>query len=238
MSGYLTDIALTEEMNHLATKALYLGVAEAVPVSGQPTLANITEPTTGGYARAAVTWGGATTVEPIQMASSADINIGPVTADMPTCTYAFATDAASGTVISAPTLSLGTATTGGSFAAGTYYWEITATNSYGETVASNQVSATLTANQEQPLSWAAVTGATGYKVYRGTTSGGENVLVTTLGAVTSYTDTGTAGTANTTPPATSTACVGGIWYVWELASPLSVLNGQSIKCPAGSLIIE
>lgn len=45
---------------------------------------------------------------------------------------------------------------------------------------------------------------TGVKVYRGTAAGAENVLVTTLGAVVTYTDNGGAGSAFS-PPTVSTA---------------------------------
>jgi hypothetical protein len=97
----------------------------------------------------------------------------------------------------APVITLGTATTGGTFTAGSYYWVIAAVDADGiESVASNELTATLTSNQEQPINWSAVTGATAYKIYRGTTAGGENKLISTVGAVTTYTDTGTAGTTD------------------------------------------
>lgn len=44
------------------------------------------------------------------------------------------------------------------------------------------------------------------KVYRGTVTNAENVLVATLGAVVSFTDTGAAGTP-ATPPAVNSAAV-------------------------------
>ncbi|WP_346924990.1 hypothetical protein [uncultured Arthrobacter sp.] len=106
----------------------------------------------------------------------------------------FQDDVGSGTA--APSITLGaTATTGGTFAAGTYYWVVAATSASGDSLTSNEVSATVAANGTQVLDWTAVTGATGYKVYRGSSAGGQNVLVTTLGAVATYTDTGAAGTA-------------------------------------------
>src|SRR3546814_11480367 len=52
------------------------------------------------------------------------------------------------------------------------------------------------------LSWAAITGATGYKIYRATATGGQSTspaLVASVGAVTTYTDTGTAVTAGAVP---------------------------------------
>lgn len=117
-------------------------------------------------------------------------------------------------VLAAPT----TATTGGSLAASTYYYKVTALNAAGETVGSNQVSQITTgATSTVGLSWAAIAGATGYKVYRSTTTNGQSTspaLVATLGAVTAYTDTGTAVSAGAVP-ATNTAT--GATYSGELA---------------------
>lgn len=109
------------------------------------------------------------------------------------------------TALTAPVLSLGTtSTTGGTLPAGATYWKITGTAAGGEGIGSNEVTATLTGTtSSQILNWAALTGATGYKVYRGTAAGAENVLVATLANVTTYTDTGLAGTAGAPPTAAS-----------------------------------
>lgn len=53
------------------------------------------------------------------------------------------------------------------------------------------------------LTWDAVPGATSYRVYRGTTPGGENAFFTVTGGITNFTDTGAAGTAGT-PPSSGT----------------------------------
>jgi len=107
----------------------------------------------------------------------------------------------------APTVTLGaTATTGGTFTAGTYYWKVTATNAQGETTGSNEVTATLAASGTQIINWVAVPGATGYRVYRGAATG-TGALITTLGAVTTYTDTGTTGSATTVPTSNTTSSV-------------------------------
>jgi hypothetical protein len=90
-------------------------------------------------------------------------------------------------------------TSGGSFAAGTYFWVVTAVDANGETTKSNEVQAVLTGSTSSvALSWNGVDGATGYNVYRGTTTTNENKLITTV-TTTSYTDTGTAGTTATLP---------------------------------------
>lgn len=106
------------------------------------------------------------------------------------------------TASTAPTgLATGTAGTGGTFAAGTYFWKVTAVSASGaESTGSNEVSATLTANQTQPLTWTTVSGAQSYNVYRGTAAGAENVLVGNS-VTAAFTDTGTAGTAKTPPAA-------------------------------------
>lgn len=96
---------------------------------------------------------------------------------------------------------------GGTFAAGTYFWEVTATTALGETTVSNETPATVVLNGSANLSWNLPPGkVTNIKVYRGVGAGTENALIATLGPVTTYTDTGTAGSANT-PPVTNTATI-------------------------------
>jgi peptidoglycan/xylan/chitin deacetylase (PgdA/CDA1 family) len=105
-----------------------------------------------------------------------------------------------------PTLSSATASaTGGRLAAAAYYYEITATTAYGETVPSNEVGAsTAGASGSVALSWPAVKGATGYRIYRAGASGQETPLAG-VGAVTSYTDSGSSAPGTTTPPSSNTA---------------------------------
>lgn len=109
--------------------------------------------------------------------------------------------------IGAPVITLGTAATGGTFAAGAYFWKLTATNSGGETIGSNELTATLTASQKQPINWTAVTGANGYRLYRGTAAGAENVLVAVIagGSTATYTDLGAVGTNASVPTVDRTA---------------------------------
>lgn len=108
---------------------------------------------------------------------------------------------------------------GGTFAAGTYFYEVTATTALGETTVSNEASAVVVLNGSVNLAWSAPNNVvTGYKVYRGTASGVENVLVTTIvGQTTSFTDTNVGGAG--APPASNTATIqdytlitGFCWY--------------------------
>lgn len=108
---------------------------------------------------------------------------------------------------------------GGTFPAGNYFWEVTATTALGETTVSNEATTAVALNGSATLTWSAPHNVvTGYKIYRGTVSGAENILVATVASgVTTFTDTnvGVAGT----PPASNTATVqdytlitGYCWY--------------------------
>jgi hypothetical protein len=106
--------------------------------------------------------------------------------------------------ISAPgTVTPTPSSTGGTLAAHTYFYEVTATNAVGETTASPETSGVTTTGTTSSvaLAWASVPGATGYRIYRGQSSGGENTYYTS--ATNSFTDTGAAGTAGS-PPGTNT----------------------------------
>lgn len=96
---------------------------------------------------------------------------------------------------------------GGTFAAGNYFWKVTAVTALGETVGSNEATAAIALNGQASLTWNLPAGpVTNIKVYRGTVAGAENALIATLGPVTAFTDTGTAGSA-ATPPVTNTATI-------------------------------
>jgi hypothetical protein len=109
--------------------------------------------------------------------------------------------------IAVPSLTSATSDTiAGSVPAGTYFYKITAITALGETTVSQERSATLASTGEIVLVWVAVTGATGYKVYRGTVTNTQNKLVTTTGAVTTFTDQ-TASPPTGIPPSTNGAYV-------------------------------
>jgi flagellar hook protein FlgE len=93
--------------------------------------------------------------------------------------------------------------------AGNYYYYVTATNDLGETLGVESVAAVTTdaLTDFVRVSWAAVAGATGYKIYRTDTPGDyslpPNGLCGTVGAVTQFDDYGNDGTADI-PTANST----------------------------------
>ena len=87
---------------------------------------------------------------------------------------------------------LSTATSGGTITAGTYIYAVTATNANGETTISNERTIVTTGSTSTvTVTWAAVTGATGYKLYKTAASGasGTELLYKTVGVVTSDVDT-------------------------------------------------
>ena len=144
-------------------------------------------------------------------------------------------NAGGATPLSPPTANTPTtSTTGGTLPAATYYYVVTALNALGETTASNEVLVTTTGStSENTITWAAVTGATGYNIYRGTAAGGENVYYT-VGAVTTYTDTGSAATTGTPPAVNTTANTAGFRIiVGGTGDPYQIANAilQAVADP-------
>lgn len=121
-----------------------------------------------------------------------------------TNTYVCTTDTSA--PLAAPVLAApSTSTSGGTLAAGTYYYKATAIKGSQETTGSNEVSKVTTGSTSTvTFTWSAISGATGYKIYRSTSSGTE-LLRTTLGPVTTYTDTGGSTAAPSVPTVNTTA---------------------------------
>lgn len=102
---------------------------------------------------------------------------------------------------------LATATTGGTITAGTYRYVVTAINANGETKASNEQTIVTTGSTSTvTVSWGAVTGATGYKLYKTAAGGGAGteLLYKTVGLVVSDIDT-SPGSPSGAFPTTNTA---------------------------------
>jgi hypothetical protein len=120
-----------------------------------------------------------------------------------------------------------TATTGGTLTAGTYYYKVTAIGPDAESLPSNEVSQVTTGSTSTvTVTWGAVTGATGYRIYRGTAAGLQTVYYV-VGVVTTFTDTGAAATTGT-PPTTNVAA--------KYSLPL--WNFKSMNQPARPLLIR
>jgi len=94
-------------------------------------------------------------------------------------------------------------TAAGSLGAGTWYYKVSAVvndadNPGGETLPSDEVVVTLSAAGQVTLDWAAVTGATSYRVYRSPAANGTSqseTLIASAVAGTTYTDTGASAGA-------------------------------------------
>jgi hypothetical protein len=149
--------------------------------------------------------------------------------------------------LGAPQNLTASAGSGGTLAAGTYFYVVTALDgANGETNISNEVSATVGASGKVTLTWNFVPNAQGYNVYRGTASGGETILSgaglpvpqVPFGNLTvSYVDSGAASSA-TTPivPAASNGVektslvVGGLIVVnFFTLSPHNLTAGNTIS---------
>lgn len=104
-----------------------------------------------------------------------------------------------GVLLSAPTNVAATPSgSGGTIAAGTYYYKVTALDAYGQTLPSSEVSAVTTgATSSVALTWDAVTDAVSYRIYKGITPNGQDTYFAS--AVANFTDVGAAGTAGTVP---------------------------------------
>lgn len=105
------------------------------------------------------------------------------------------------TAIAAPAGLAGTAGGGGALAAGTYFYTVTSRNFYGETTQATPISKVVGASGSVALTWTAVTGATSYGVFRGTSS--SNMVRIANPTVASYSDLGGAA-IGAAPPAVNT----------------------------------
>jgi len=96
--------------------------------------------------------------------------------------------------------SLAAVGTGSGFTAGagTYYYKITAIDEQGrESIASEESSLAITTADSITVTYPNITGATTHRIYRGTSPGGQNVYFTDT--VSTFSDTGAAGTPGTPP---------------------------------------
>lgn len=138
----------------------------------------------------------------VAIADTGSLAASDLLAYMPSCLRAVTPDAPF--AAAAPSISsFGSASSsGGSLVGGTtYYYEVTSVTGTTESVAGSESSYTPptgTSTNQVTLNWPAVAGATGYKIYRSTSEGGEKLLAS-VGAVTSYADNTAASPAGSPP---------------------------------------
>ncbi|MHB0992630.1 MAG: hypothetical protein ACYC0M_15335 [Burkholderiales bacterium] len=107
--------------------------------------------------------------------------------------------------VGAPTgTSVSTATTGGTLAAATYGYRVSAVYPWGESAASLEMTvATTGTTSENTIHWTLPAQATAAKIY-GRTSGAELLITTVLAGTTSYVDTGSVTPSGALPTGTIT----------------------------------
>jgi hypothetical protein len=110
-------------------------------------------------------------------------------------------------------------TTGGSLAAGTYDYAVTALTATGETTPSSVQTVTVPAGAAVKLSWGGPVGSTSYRLYRGTSPSNLKLIGSLAHATTQqgdsgcvWTDTGTETPTTSSPPTTDTATTPGQWH--------------------------
>lgn len=113
----------------------------------------------------------------------------------------------------------------------TYFWKVTAVNSIGETTGSNEVTATVEWGGSATLTWTRVDGALGYNVYRGTTSGGEQLLAK-LNDVNTFTDV-FSDVSSQPIPTSNTTSGGGTVAVAEMGDQYGTLELNVTQMPSG-----
>jgi hypothetical protein len=165
-----------------------------------------------------------TLIQPLTIRSSGNVGIGTATPQQ------LLTVGAGGNLaneITAPAVSSLSGTTGGSLSAGTYYYKITALDVLGgETKGGPESSYTLGGSDNAiTVNWSPVPGAAAYRIYRGTSSGGENVYHLATGP-TSFTDPG--GGTSASPPSVTAA------YVAKIGPSIGSLNQIVFLSPNGS----
>lgn len=126
-------------------------------------------------------------------------------------------------VLSAPASPSASATSGGSLPAGTHYFKVVAVMRTAAATAlsppSAEVRATVSGSGAVSLSWKGVSGADTYRIYRGTTSGGESRYLQTAGASTTIKYTGSGETSGKPPTS------GSKWVVKNL---IELKNAQRV----------
>ena len=133
----------------------------------------------------------------------------------------------------------------GILAPATYYYRVSAINAVGETLASTETSHVLTGTGGVNVNWGAVSGATGYKIYGRTT--GAELLMDTVGAVTTWLDDGSVSPSSALPVETNAGLESMLDTLITIANQLKTVsdtfqfdNENSVKAtqtyPTGEVI--
>jgi hypothetical protein len=113
--------------------------------------------------------------------------------------------------------------TGGSLGAGTHYFKVVALLDTGPVVANSLGSAeaavSLPGSRTASLSWSAVPGADRYRIYRGTSSGGQSVYIETTSAATGFQYTGVGERSGGVPSSAT---------LWAVKNLLELKNAQNV----------
>lgn len=91
----------------------------------------------------------------------------------------------------------------GTLATATYYYRVSAINEVGESLASAETSLAITGPAGVNVNWGEVSGASGYKIYGRST--GAELLIATVGDVTTYLDDGSISPSGALPSANTSA---------------------------------
>lgn len=112
---------------------------------------------------------------------------------------------------------------GGSLASGTHYFSVIALMDTGpsvaHSVASVQAAVSVGGSRSVSLTWTAVPGANRYRIYRGTSSGGQSRYLETPSSSTSFSYTG-SGEHSGAPPTTGTR--------WSVKNLIELKNAQQV----------
>jgi hypothetical protein len=115
------------------------------------------------------------------------------------------------------------AATGGSLASGTHYFKVVAVMGAASatlvSLPSSEVKATVSSSGAVSLAWSSVAGADNYRIYRGTSAGGESRYTTTPSNASSFKYTGSGETSGT-PPTRATK--------WLVKNLIELKNAQRV----------